>query len=582
MSNILMLFIFVPILALILLLINFLLAPKQAYEAKVSAYECGFSPIYGQTRNVFYINFFLVALLFLVFDLEILLLFPIAVTLYNVSVFGFSVVLIFFIVLTIGFILEIGSGSINLVSSNSENLSTNKNSLFNTPIKTNYFLFVKKQRFVKFNQIKFYSTLSLPASQPYKQKSDFLNWFSGFTDAEGHFSIVIHRNKDVGFRFVIVLHLDDIEVLKYIKQELSSLANKEVGIIQISKTKNLVSYTIQKFDIIKELIIPIFNIYILRTAKYLDFKDWEKAVLLKINSLKQLNSNLSDDTLTQILTLKKGMNRGRTMVNDDHLIDGFVNPYWLVGFCEGDSSFFFTESKLLPRFAIAQNNKSIKIMKIISHFFLNLSLNIPNNIQVLNEKLNLNNFKSLNKDYLYKNKNKIVFDISRIDLLFYQILPFFESCKFFSRKGLDFQIWSILLKLRYLGYHNVCSIKMIMLELAKNMNNARYLNKKEEFSELIAKINKIINTNPYSNKDLKLVDPLSITVNESIIENYPKREIYVYDNNILLKGSPFSSIRSVAQAINSMSSQIRIKNLLNTNKLFKNRYTFYSKPINNT
>lgn len=114
-----MLFIFVPVLAGILLLLNFLLAPKNAYESKVSAYECGFSPIYGQTRSVFHINFFLVALLFLIFDLEILLLFPIAVTLYQVSTFGFSMVLIFFIVLTIGFILEIGSGSIKLVSKNS-------------------------------------------------------------------------------------------------------------------------------------------------------------------------------------------------------------------------------------------------------------------------------------------------------------------------------------------------------------------------------------------------------------------------------------------------------------------------------
>ena len=119
MNNILMLFVFVPILAGMLLLLNFLLAPKNAYESKVSAYECGFSPIYGQTRSVFHINFFLFALLFLIFDLEILLLFPIAVTLYQVSIFGFSMVLIFFIVLTIGFILEIGSGSIKLVSNNS-------------------------------------------------------------------------------------------------------------------------------------------------------------------------------------------------------------------------------------------------------------------------------------------------------------------------------------------------------------------------------------------------------------------------------------------------------------------------------
>ena len=54
-------------------------------------------------------------MLFLVFDLEILLLFPIASTLYQVNIFGFSIALIFFIVLTIGFVLEIGSGAISLI-----------------------------------------------------------------------------------------------------------------------------------------------------------------------------------------------------------------------------------------------------------------------------------------------------------------------------------------------------------------------------------------------------------------------------------------------------------------------------------
>ena len=83
-------------------------------ESKVSPYECGFSTIYGQTRSVFNIHFYIVAMLFLVFDLEILLLFPIAGTLYQVSTFGFSIALVFFIILTIGFILEIGSGAISL------------------------------------------------------------------------------------------------------------------------------------------------------------------------------------------------------------------------------------------------------------------------------------------------------------------------------------------------------------------------------------------------------------------------------------------------------------------------------------
>ena len=120
MNNLFLIFIFIPILALILLALNILLAPHVPYEAKVSAYECGYNAIPGQTRSTFQIQFYLVAILFLVFDLEILLLFPIAVSLYQVGTFGFSVALIFFIVLTIGFVLEIGSGAIKLTSLNEE------------------------------------------------------------------------------------------------------------------------------------------------------------------------------------------------------------------------------------------------------------------------------------------------------------------------------------------------------------------------------------------------------------------------------------------------------------------------------
>ncbi len=118
MSNLFFLFIFVPILAFVFLGLNLLFAPHRPDDSKVSAYECGFSPVYGQTRSTFQIHFYLVGMLFLIFDLEILLLFPIAVTLYQVSTFGFCIALIFFIVLTIGFVLEIGSGAIQLSNLN--------------------------------------------------------------------------------------------------------------------------------------------------------------------------------------------------------------------------------------------------------------------------------------------------------------------------------------------------------------------------------------------------------------------------------------------------------------------------------
>jgi NADH-ubiquinone oxidoreductase chain 3 len=118
MKPILMLFIFVPILAFILLILNILLSTHKPYESKISAYECGFLMIPGQTRSKFDIHFYLISMLFLIFDLEILLLFPIAVSLYQVSIFGFFVAIIFFVVLTIGFILEIGSGAVKLTDSN--------------------------------------------------------------------------------------------------------------------------------------------------------------------------------------------------------------------------------------------------------------------------------------------------------------------------------------------------------------------------------------------------------------------------------------------------------------------------------
>ena len=116
MNNLLMLFIFVPILAFALLGLNVLLATHKPDESKVSAYECGFSVIYGQTRSTFQIHFYTVAILFLIFDLEIAVFYPLAVTLYQVSTFGFSIGIVFFIVLTIGFVLEIGSGAISLTN----------------------------------------------------------------------------------------------------------------------------------------------------------------------------------------------------------------------------------------------------------------------------------------------------------------------------------------------------------------------------------------------------------------------------------------------------------------------------------
>lgn len=80
---------FVPILVGILLILNVLLAVHRPDSEKVTPYECGFNPIYNQVRVPFAIQYYLVGILFLIFDLEVALLYPIAVSLYQVSVYGF-------------------------------------------------------------------------------------------------------------------------------------------------------------------------------------------------------------------------------------------------------------------------------------------------------------------------------------------------------------------------------------------------------------------------------------------------------------------------------------------------------------
>lgn len=106
------LLIFVPILVAILLALNVLLAVHRPDTEKVTPYECGFNPIYGQVRAPFAIQYYLVGILFLIFDLEIAVLYPLAVTLYQVSVYGFWIAMIFLVLLTVGFVYEFGKGAL--------------------------------------------------------------------------------------------------------------------------------------------------------------------------------------------------------------------------------------------------------------------------------------------------------------------------------------------------------------------------------------------------------------------------------------------------------------------------------------
>ena len=94
------------------IVVNFLFSPKNPDPEKLSAYECGFEA-FGDSRMEFDVRFYLVAILFIIFDLEIAFLFPWAVSFGNIGSLGFWSMMIFLFILTIGFVYEWKKGALD-------------------------------------------------------------------------------------------------------------------------------------------------------------------------------------------------------------------------------------------------------------------------------------------------------------------------------------------------------------------------------------------------------------------------------------------------------------------------------------
>ena len=95
-----------------MIVINFFVAPNNPDPEKLSAYECGFDP-FDDSRMKFDVRFYIVALLFIIFDLEVAFLFPWAITLGKIGLFGFWSMMLFLVVLTVGFIYEWKKGALD-------------------------------------------------------------------------------------------------------------------------------------------------------------------------------------------------------------------------------------------------------------------------------------------------------------------------------------------------------------------------------------------------------------------------------------------------------------------------------------
>ena len=124
MSSIIFFFIFIPLLSMILLGVNFLLAPHNPYKEKKTPFECGYHSFLSQNRTQFTISFFIFALLFLIFDLEIVLIYPYSVSSYANNIYGLIIMIIFTLIVTIGFIFELGKNALKIESKQYTNIDS--------------------------------------------------------------------------------------------------------------------------------------------------------------------------------------------------------------------------------------------------------------------------------------------------------------------------------------------------------------------------------------------------------------------------------------------------------------------------
>jgi NADH:ubiquinone oxidoreductase subunit 3 (subunit A) len=99
-------------LAATLFILSFLSVTKNYDSEKISPYECGFDPFFD-TRLRFEVRFYVVAILFIIFDLEVVFLFPWAINVIALGLLGFFLVLFFLVILSIGFAYEWVSGALD-------------------------------------------------------------------------------------------------------------------------------------------------------------------------------------------------------------------------------------------------------------------------------------------------------------------------------------------------------------------------------------------------------------------------------------------------------------------------------------
>ena len=394
---------------------------------------------------------------------------------------------------------------------------------------------------------------------------------AGFTDSEGNF-IITTRNTlnsiNFGFIFRIRLHIDDKATLDFIQ--------KTLGVGRVYEENDECIFVVYKFEDIISVIIPIFTYANLITTKSMDFLDFKAAALIK-----QANPVLTEELKNEILSLKNQMNTKRSFVPFDpkdpyKLQPGYtlpaINIYWLIGFIEGDGSFFVNFNA--PIFSLGQKYVNMHVLKSIDLFVSRL----PNNY---NKTIDSPNPKAV---FSYNARTGvIVVTWGRIDALYDYILPILQEHidVFSSRKKIDFILWAGVVCLQKTGLINTSEGKALMIKIISNFNQRRYSNN-ESASPVTpvtqVEIAKVLALPPVFDLDsgkshADLANAYSWNIKKFNKLNASLLSINIYSP----EDSLLHTFPNATEAIKNLDiSKTSFYRYLNTGRIYKNKYKIVS------
>lgn len=293
------------------------------------------------------------------------------------------------------------------------------------------------------------------------------------------FFIYPSDNKRATFEFIIHLHKDESAVLCKLKDEF------KIG--NLRSDSNSVAWVIKSQEEVK-LIIDIFSKNPLNTTKHLDFLIWSKAFNLYVS---RGTRSVSPDLMASIIDLKDSMNRQRTdyEMPCDHKIT--ITKHWLLGFVEGEGSFYVIRKGFILGFEISQAASGKSLFEEIKKFLHDLAPGFSNPSH--NKLVFLNYLKPRKDGWQGMWAVKVV----NLEFILKNLIPFLDGLTFYAKKQLDYQDWRAVALIKEKGLDLTEEGKTLITKILNQMNNNRLSTAKNKTTEdrkvLLAEIDALLN-----------------------------------------------------------------------------------------